>query len=197
MKRIARSAVDILISRTPILGADCDSRDFNADLFRLMDHRNTIRVRSAAINLIAHEETAVLAAIHQWLKRPTIFEIWASESLEVYSVEFSEPLLRGYIDEAGQFVPQPLLEPIPDYCRTIDFAMSFKEAMFGPYLHLKISQVDGEWGYDYGVCLADGDGKTVASYRADSLPIAIVGSVLHAMASGWTHDLAYYELVDG
>ncbi|MER8983701.1 hypothetical protein NKK48_29140 [Mesorhizobium sp. C386A] len=202
MRTIARSTIATLLDRLPRLGADCSIREFDVDLFRLVDARTVRKAMRTKSDLMEREE--------QLRRNPDIFvfedmpfEDWASET-STMEVDCEDENGRiefvvgsyGYTSDDGSFVEHPRLDPIPNYTTTIEDAIQFKSSIFLSHLHMTITEVDGEWGTDYRVALFSPAGEAVHKYQSDTLPHAIIGAVLGAMSDGWTYPLASYKLVD-
>lgn len=103
--------------------------------------------------------------------------------------------LIGYRGADGEFVPFPELSPLPRYCRSTEAAGRFKWDAFGALLYLRWREVPSEWDTLHHVSLVDDAGGVVAEFTSDMPATAIVGAVLSAMSSGWTHPLIGFEVV--
>jgi hypothetical protein len=90
----------------------------------------------------------------------------------------------------------PELRALPRYCSSIDDACTLKSRAFGSLFFLQWREVTGEWGFDYEAVLLTESGEVLSSFRSEYAARAIVGAVLLGMASGWTHHLAYFQVVD-
>ena len=198
---IPRSAILRLAEILPRLGADYGSRDFDADLFRMIDPRKVRRVTRRTWDIVEQGADDFNEDFHAL--QTAGYEDWASETPEVETDYFDEDgklvfdIGRyGYIGKDGEFVISPRLEPVPCFTRIVDEAMLLKSMVFQSYLRLHIEEVEGEWCSDYRVSLLTESGKAVHAHQADTLPHAIVGAVLGALLCGWTHALATHEVID-
>ncbi|RWN25280.1 hypothetical protein [Mesorhizobium sp.] len=202
-RAIRRSAVEALLRHLPPLGADYCSADFDADLFSLVDPRKVRKALRTVSDVVSRDQRLrqdpALSAFDE-----ITYEVWVSETPEMeVDCEDENGELEfvvgpyGYTAGDGSFVASPRLDPISEFTRKTDDAMQFKARLFQSYLRLSITEVDGDWGSDYRVTLLSPSGEAVNDYLADTLPHAIIGAVLGALLSGWTHPLASYELIDG
>jgi hypothetical protein len=193
---------------TAVLGnlakQDYDKWDLEVDLFRLFDDREVRLQRCTIERFIEDELPPGGNGLYQALSKlqPAEYEAWAIVDPYIYvdndyrdeasPEDFTQ--LAGYEDMDGNFVPCPSLSPLPSYCRSSDDARAFKQRAFGPYLYLSSREVPEEWEMDHEASLVTAVGATIATYRAHTNAVAIVGTVLNAMASGWTHELAYFRI---
>lgn len=196
MRTIARSTISDLLDRLPRLGADCSTREFEVDLFRLIDARNVQRANRTKMDVLEQEN-------HPSLIDDMTFEDWASETPSIVVTRLDEnnqieadTACFGYIAPDGSFVERPELELIPSYTRNTEDAMQFKACVFLSHLLLSITEVEGKWGSEYRVALLLPFGETAHDYLADTLPHAIVGVVLRAMLRECPYPPVSYKLVD-
>ncbi|MFA6031563.1 MAG: hypothetical protein WC889_01535 [Myxococcota bacterium] len=201
-RAISRSEVEALLRHLPRLGADYGSADFDADLFSLIDSRRVRKAMRTVSDVMERDQRArqdpVLATFDEMT-----YEVWASETPDMeVDCEGENGKLEfvvgtyGYTARDGSFVESPRLDPIPEYTRNTDEAMQFKARVFQSYLRVSVTEVDGQWESDYRVALLSPSGEVVHDYLTGALPHAIIGAVLGALVSGWTHPLASYELTD-
>lgn len=199
---IVRSVIAELADRLPQLGGDYGSRDFDVDLFRAFD---TSRVRTAKrvkLDVVEQGPPHDPGELRIHALDPIAYDDWVSETPEVGTTYFdddgnlaSDIAQFGYLDQNGEFVKRPVLDPIPDYTRDIGDALEFKWRVFQSYLKLQITEIDGEWGNEYRAVLLNASDEAVHAYQADTLPHAIIGASLGALLSGWTHDRASYDII--
>lgn len=203
-RKIPRSTIVDLLARLPLVGVDCASRDYDADLFRVIDsrpvRRATVMDNDVTLSALPPDALGVGIALRELL--PVVHEDWVSEThvQEVDCVDDSGAHVvgtgrHGYLRCDGGFVESPRLELIPHFTTRVDEALKFKERVFGPYLRLTINEEDNAiWETDYRACLVDGQREVIHSHSAYDLPHAIVGAVLGAMLAGWTHELLAFEI---
>ena len=202
-RRIPRSTLVRLSEQLPLVGSDCASRDFDAELFKLIDSRNIrkITVMSAETIRAGLMADGLHSAI-QGLK-PVALEDWFSETpeltldcLETGGQIRCETGSCGYVDAEGSFVEQPFLERIPAFTRVTESALKFKSRALEGLLRASIVEKDGNWEPDYLVQLEDKNGHVIRTYRSVELPVSIVGAVLGVMLSGWSNDHLSYSFVE-
>ncbi|WP_156752687.1 hypothetical protein [Mesorhizobium sp. WSM3873] len=154
------------------------------------------------VTLSALSADALEAAISLRELLPIVHEDWVSEihALEVDYVDDNgthvvEMGRHGYFRADGEFIEGPRLELIPRFTTKVDDALKFKERVFGSCLLLTIKEEENaEWGSDYQACLIDRQSAVIYAHRTNDLPHAIIGAVLGAMLSGFTHKLLLFEI---
>jgi len=204
MRSIPRAHLQAIIDRFTSRAPDWNEDDVNVAIFRLFDDRELRRqpllIEQFVEDKLPPDPSGFYEAL--WAIQPRVHEHWAIVDPFVYvdgDYQAEAPpeafeQLQGYPDADGNFVATPTLSVLPRYCSRIEDACAFKSQAFGPYLCLHWSEVHGEWGFDYEVALTTEAGETVGAFRWDQAPLAIVGAVLRAMASGWTHHLARFQV---
>ncbi|CDX58782.1 hypothetical protein MPL3365_30307 [Mesorhizobium plurifarium] len=203
---ISRSSLTKLVDLLPLVGADHGSRDYDAALFKLFDARPVRRatVMDNDVTLSALPADALEAGISLRELLPIVHEDWVSEThaLEVDYVDDDgrhvvEMGRHGYIRADGEFIESPRLELIPSFTTKVDDALKFKERVFGSCLLLTIKEEENaEWGSDYQDCLIDRQSAVIHAHRNYDLPHAIIGAVLGAMLSGFTHKLLQFKIIE-
>ncbi|AWC25279.1 hypothetical protein CO731_04774 [Aminobacter sp. MSH1] len=201
---ILRSVITELADRLPQLGGDYGSRDFDVDLFRAFDTRRVRTAKRVKLDVVEQGPPHDPREPRIYALDPIAYDDWVSETPEVGTTYFdddgnlaSDVAQFGYLDQNGEFIKRPVLDPIPDFTRNIGGALELKWRVFQSYLKLRITEADGDWGNEYRVELLTVSEEAVHAYQADSLPHAIIGAVLGTLLSGWTHDLASYEIING
>ena len=206
MRSIHRAELHAVMDRVTRRGADWNEAEVNAAIFKLFDDRELRRQPRLIERFIEEPRPPDPTGLFDTLRaiEPRVYEDWAIVDPYLYvdndyrdeapPEAFRE--LLGYNDAEGNFIPIPELRALPRYCSSINDACSLKSQAFGPFLSLQWREVTGEWGFDYEAALLTESGEVVSSFRSEYAALAIVGAVLLGMASGWTHHLAYFQLID-
>lgn len=205
MRALSRQQINDVLDDLFRLGNDLEPDDLDVRLFRLFDDRELRRQRCLIENFIEDQLPPDSTGLHEAILalQPRVQERWAVVDPFVYvdndyrdtapPEAFTE--LAGYRDASGVFVPTPSLSRLPRFCSSIDDAIRFKDMAFGPYLFLQWLELEDDDGFtEYQATLIEGEGKVISTRRGSAAPVVIVGAVLQAMATGWTHRLAKFHL---
>lgn len=198
-REIPRPTIVRLLGLLSLVGVDYSSRDYDAELFRVIDsrpvRRTTVMDNDVTLSALAGDALDAAIALRELL--PVVREDWVSEThaLEVdYVDDIGAKVVdmgrHGYFRADGVFVESPLLELVPHYTTKADDALNFKDRVLGSYLLLAAREENNaDWGTDYSVCLLEGETDVIYTHRARDLPQAIVGAVLGAVLTGWRPNL--------
>jgi hypothetical protein len=205
MRSIHRAELEAVLDRVSRRGADWNEGEINVAIFRLFDDRELRRQPRLIDRFVEEARPPDPTGLYDALRaiEPRVYDDWAIVDPYVYvdndyrdeaPPEAFQQLL-GYNDADGNFVPMPELRPLPKYCSSVEDARALKIQAFGSFLFLQWREVTGEWGFDYEAALLTESGEVLSSFRSEYVALAIVGAVLLGMASGWTHHLAYFQVV--
>lgn len=206
MRRIHRAELHAVIDMVTRRGADWNEAEVNAAIFRLFDDRELRRQPRLIERFVEEARPPDPTGLFDTLRaiEPRVYEDWAIVDPYLYvdndyrdeapPEAFCE--LLGYNDAEGNFVPMPELRALPRYCSSMDDACTLKSRAFGSFCFLQWKEVTGEWGFDYEAVLLTESGEVLSCFRSEYAALAIVGVVLLGMASGWTHHLAYFQVVE-
>jgi hypothetical protein len=206
MRTIPRTQLQAIIDKVRGPGSDRNEEEVNVAIFRLFDDRELRQQRRLIEQFVEDNLPPDPSGFYEGLRalEPRVYQRWAIVDPFIYvdnDYQSEAPLeefhqLQGYHDADGNFVPTPSLSPLRQYCSIVEDALALKNCAFGPYLLLRWSEVPGEWGAEYEVVLSTETGDVVGAFRSDQVSLAIVGAVLDAMASGWTHNMARFQVVE-
>jgi hypothetical protein len=204
MRSIHRVELEAVLDRVTRRGADWNESAINVAIFKLFDDRELRRQPRLIDRFVEDARPPDPTGLFDALRaiEPRVYEDWAivdpylcvDNDYEAPPEAFRE--LLGYNDAEGNFVPTPDLRPLPRYCSSVEDACGLKSQAFGTFLFLQWGEVTGEWGFDYEAALLTESGEVLSSFRSEYVALAIVGAVLLGMASGWTHHLACFQVVE-
>lgn len=205
MRSIHRAELEAVLDRVTRRGPDWNEGEVNVAIFKLFDDRE-LRQQPRLIerfieDALPPDPTGIFDALRAI--EPRVYDDWAIVDPYYYvdndyrdeapAEAFQEFL--GYNDAEGNFVPTPDLRALPRYCSSLDDACGLKSQAFGSFFSCT-GESTGEWGFDYEAALLTGSGDVLSSFRSEYVALAIVGAVLLGMASGWTHHLACFQVVE-
>ncbi|WP_457940824.1 hypothetical protein [Mesorhizobium sp. 10J20-29] len=204
-RKIARSTVARLLELLPGVGANYGSRDFDAELFKLIDAREVRKATVVSCDTVLRDLPPDAGDLQNAIRAmsPTAYEDWVSETRELTldsfdaSADTFEAGRCGYLDAEGQFVELPILQLVPRFTTSVSGALMFKTRVFRAALNLTIVEGEGKWAPNYRVWLKDRRGKVIHMYSSDELPYAILGCVLGAMLADWANETISFTVVEG
>lgn len=206
MRSIRRAELEAVLDRVTHRRADWNDGEVNVAIFKLFDDRELRRQPRLIERFVEEERPPDPTGIFDALRaiEPRVYDDWAivdpffyvdNDYRDEAPPEAFQQLL-GYNDAEGNFVPTPDLRALPRYCSNLDDACGLKSQAFGSFFFLQWREVEGEWGFDYEAALLTESGEVLSSFRSEYMALAVVGAVLIGMASGWTHHLACFQVVE-
>jgi hypothetical protein len=206
MRRIPRVDLQALIDKVTNPQSDWNEGEINVAIFKLLDDRELRRQPRLIDRFIEDARPPDPTGLFDALRaiEPRVYDDWAIVDPYLYvDNDYRDEAppeafhqLLGYNDAEGNFIPTPELRPLPRYCSSVEDARVLKSQAFGSFFFLQWREVTGEWGFDYEAALLAESGEVLSSFRSEYVALAIIGAVLLGMASGWTHHLACFQVVE-